>query len=1093
MEDYIYEEVTSYDEEKFPVTTDENEQRITSEIGRLNMEDIRWSEDDIYEDIDLPSYRPPSSYQDTDISELTETQIKVRHVIQSLIDTEQSYIDCLDKLVKEYQPTITSLFSTRPQVMKAFIYLRLMFIHHVKSQDMLKNRSCQNVASFFRQFAEQEIVNLYSMYINCYSVAIDVLKEAEKTKPAFRDFLKAQCTLSIEALMLRPVQRFPQFILILKDLLKYGPDDDVYKPQLHDCLALLEHAGYQLNERKRRSEQTLQAQSLYTKLKLRPNAERGSHRLIRQDDVRQLSNKTNGKQPTKERRLLLMNACLVSTCLSSRESDDYTFKWSVGLQNLELQEQSMTLGLEVNSKQEEHADNVTELNSLKDDYSTLEQMNSLSKTLNKSYPDLLDSLRRNIRALQQNIQKTFNTTGIELIDSSRNRTYTFLFDNSKTKLEWCTDFLMSKNMADYSNTPAWSVQQGASTDSAVSPACFIRHLSADIPRQFTKIKCATQVIMPDSYNPSIGLPHLWVCSGTEGLGKVSIISFYSGRPNLLESFQACQCEIVCAEIIPGSSQVQHKLIFSMDTVWMGTVDSEIIVFAVSSPQNVTRAPIHIFHTKAVVMTLKYINDRVFAGCRTGTLLIFNRDEDGVWTESSSVVIGNTSVSSLVSWKSDIWIGCNKSITVFEADSLNRKASIDLQTEEECEGTINCMEQVLHGLWVSYNGKAIMRLYHMDSGKLLQEYDISVDLSTFCADSLKGYCEFQSSLKYEITSLLSSPGSLWVGTSSGIILNYPIVLYQDTGPKIFMKPNISMYGCYGSSKFFSILPFGSVASKSGSNRVLDLHFKQEDHKETLPKHEDSAPTASDISTTETPLYDSHVYMTLLPESSAPSKVHESGQICSSDTIQMQGNSEPITGKDEPCTSLVGNVCRKSLISNNPFVLQDKSNNTLVENQSQKGISELGKSPKVVEDSPIVSSCHENKVQHSTRNSSAFVANNIPEERTEPLKRRADSGYGSTKRVDVNKLPSSSSPNSFDRLVRVPSGVLRRQSAVRKSRTQSIRRSVSSRPISGSDSWKIQSTNAYVVISGGDGYRDWKNRQPIQYRNDEAIILAWFVKV
>ncbi|KAL3862083.1 hypothetical protein ACJMK2_008078 [Sinanodonta woodiana] len=1092
MEDCIYDEVISIYQAKLPAKTGENEQRITPEIKLLNMEDSQLIEEDIYEDIDLPEYRPPSLYQDTDLSELTETQIKTRHVIQLLIDTEQSYINSLEKLVKDCQPTISSLFSTRPHVMKVLIYLRLIFIHHVKSQEKLKDRSCPNVANFFGQFAEQEIVNLYSMYINCYSVAIDILKEAEKTKPAFRDFLKAQGTLSIEALMLRPVQRFPQFILIIKDLLKYTPDDAVYKPQLQDCLALLEHAGHLLNERKRRSEQTQQAQSLYTKLKLKPNAERGTHWLIRQDDVRQLSDDTNGKQPTKERRLLLMNACLVSAYLSSRESDDYTFKWSVGLQNFELKEQLMTVGLDSNSKQDENVDNLSELNSLKDDYNTLEQMNILAKTLTRSYSDLLDSLRRNMRTLQQNIQKTLNTTGIELIDHSRNRTYTFLFDSSKTKQEWCTDFLISKNMSDYINNPAWSVQEGASADSVVSPACFLRHLSADVPRQFTKVKCATQVIIPASYNPNMGLPHLWVCSATEGLGKVSIISLYSGRPNLLESFKACQCEIVCAEMIPCSTQVQHEMAFSMDTVWMGTVDSEIIVFAVSSPQNVTRAPLHIFHTKAVVVSLKYINDRVFAGCRTGTLLIFNRDEDGVWTESSSIIIGNTSVSSLVSWQSHIWIGCDKSIHVFEATTLNQKASIDLQAEDECEGTINCMVQVGFGLWVSYNGKSIISLYHMDTGKLLQEYDVTVDLSAFCTDSLKDYSEFQSSLKYEITSLLSSPGLLWVGTSSGMILNYPIMMYPDTGPKIFMKPNISMHGCYGSSKFFSIMPFGSVASKSGSSLNLDL--TQVDHKETLSKHEDSDLTASDVSSTERPLSDSHIYMTLLPESSVPSQVQKDGQICSSDVIKVQGNSEPKTDEDEPRLSLVENAARKSRISNNPFVLQDKSNQTLVKEQSQQETSKLRKPFKVLVDSSLVDSNHENYVQPSILNIRAFAGNDSQEERPDISKRGADSGDESAKLKDSNKLQSASSQNSLNSLLRVPSGGLKRQSAIRKSRSQSIRSSVSSSiPTPGSESWKINSTNTYVVISGGDGYRDWKNRQSIQYRNDEALLLAWIVKL
>ncbi|KAK3591049.1 hypothetical protein CHS0354_026062 [Potamilus streckersoni] len=357
------------------------------------------------------------------------------------------------------------------------------------------------------------------------------------------------------------------------------------------------------------------------------------------------------------------------------------------------------------------------------------------------------------------------------------------------------------------------------------------------------------------------------------------------------------------------------------------------------------------------------------------------------------------------------------------------------------------------------------------------------------DALKGYAEFESSLEFEITSLMGSPGLLWVGTSSGIILNYPILLNQDSGPKIIMKPNVSMHGCNGSSKFFSILPFGSVALKSGYNSNFDLQLN---HEETVSKHADSNPTASDAPSTKTPPQDS-LYLPPLPESSVPSTFKEDGQISSSVTLQIQGITEPRTDEDEKCIPSAGNVFRTTHISNNPFVLQEKSNNTLMENQSEKGIEKLEKSPKVVVNPPIVTSRHENRAQPSTRNISSFVTNRFPEERTEPSKRTVDSDYGSTKPVDVNNLPSTSGQNCLNRLLRVPSGELKRQSSVRKSRTRSTRRSVSSRPISRSDSWKIQSTNTYLVISGGDGYKDWKNRQPIQYRNDEAVLLFWTVKV
>ncbi|KAL3862084.1 hypothetical protein ACJMK2_008079 [Sinanodonta woodiana] len=979
------------------------------------------------------------------------------HVIQSLIETENSYIDSLGKVVNDCQPMVTSLFGAQPHLMNAFIYLRLMLIHHVKSQEKLKDRSIQNISSFFRGFAEQEILNVYSLYINSYSVAVDVLKEADKTKQTFRNFLQTQCRSTIDGLMIKPVQRFPQFILILKDILKYTPDDEVEKRQLQDCLALLEHFGYQLNERKRRSEQTLEAQRIYSKsTKLKStSAERGNHWLIRQDDVGKLCNEANGNQETKERRLLLMNACLVSAYMPSREGKDYALKWSVDLKYLDLKEQSMSPGLAVKERREDNKANLAELTILKRDSSTLEQMIDLAKTLYRSYPGVLGTLQKNLESLQKNIQKNFNTTGIEIFDSSRNRTYSFLFESAKTKQEWCNDFLMAKYNSDSSNNPAWSIQEGASADSAISPACFIQPLSADVPRQFTTMKCATKVIIPVLDTPGIGLPHLWVCSATESLGKVSIISLHSGRTNLLESFEACRSDITCAEMIPTSDTVQHELEYSMDTVWMGTADAEIIVFAVSNPHNVTRAPLQTFNTTDVVITLKYIKNRVFGGCRMGTLLILSRHEDGVWTQSSAFEIGHSPLSTFLLWESDILIGCSKSIVVFDVDSLCHKASIPLQTEGECDGSVKCMVQSGQGLWVSFQGKSILCLYHIVSRKLLQQYDVNMDLNTFRTGSAKSHMTFQGSINHEITCLMSSPGLLWVGTSSGMILTYPLPLNQNSDPKLILRPNISMHGHSGSSTLFNIVPFGFVAS--------------------------------------------HAHTSFPPESSSPSACQDYGEVssCKLKTsvhgIQEERNYETRIGEDKAYHSLSRNAAGKSANNNNPRVIQDNSDINVREAQSQM----LDKPSNVIMDTQIVPTSTQTQVKKSsTLDGAAFVNSDIPEHTNgkDRSMLRPDSGYGSTKSTLSRNLTPNPRQNSRNIIKKSGSGGLSRQIAIRDSRDKSSKSFVSStRSISISESWKLDSTNSYIVISGGDGYKDWKNRLPNSYRNDEALLLAWMIKI
>lgn len=61
--------------------------------------------------------------------------------------------------------------------------------------------------------------------------------------------------LSFFGLMVKPVQRFPQFILFLQDLLKHTPQGHHDRMSLQLALTQLESLAEMLNERKRESEQ----------------------------------------------------------------------------------------------------------------------------------------------------------------------------------------------------------------------------------------------------------------------------------------------------------------------------------------------------------------------------------------------------------------------------------------------------------------------------------------------------------------------------------------------------------------------------------------------------------------------------------------------------------------------------------------------------------------------------------------------------------------------------------------------------------------------------------------------------------------------
>jgi Rho guanine nucleotide exchange factor 10 len=111
-----------------------------------------------------------------------------------------------------------------PEILQCHLLLRIALNECIRNWD--RDEKIGDVfISFITQgkgaFSKTHVLDVYSGFINNFSNAMDLAKVETKRKSAFADFLNvkqisAHDRLSFFGLMVKPVQRFPQFILFLQ-------------------------------------------------------------------------------------------------------------------------------------------------------------------------------------------------------------------------------------------------------------------------------------------------------------------------------------------------------------------------------------------------------------------------------------------------------------------------------------------------------------------------------------------------------------------------------------------------------------------------------------------------------------------------------------------------------------------------------------------------------------------------------------------------------------------------------------------------------------------------------------------------------------
>ncbi|XP_053698315.1 uncharacterized protein LOC128745303 isoform X2 [Sabethes cyaneus] len=311
---------------------------------------------------------------------LTQQQLKRRLIVAAIVHSENSYVASLQRLVNEYKrpleesnppilnPSKTAiLFHRLPEILQLHTLFRISLADYIQSWDNEEKIGDVFVATFSKSL----VLDVYSGFINNFSIAMDLARMEAKRKSALSDFFKVKQIsshdrLSFFGLMVKPVQRFPQFILFLQDLLKYTPQGHHDRMSLQLALTQLESLAEMLNERKREAEQFQAFKEMLENISgtfnIRSLVSGGTsdtainsnntRYLLREDNVTQLEfNQSGYIVKSKKRRLLLLNDKVLCVSVAPKQSHEFgsseklTFKWMHPVQDVEIVDNNQSITL----------------------------------------------------------------------------------------------------------------------------------------------------------------------------------------------------------------------------------------------------------------------------------------------------------------------------------------------------------------------------------------------------------------------------------------------------------------------------------------------------------------------------------------------------------------------------------------------------------------------------------------------------------------------------------------------------------------------------------------------------------------------------
>ncbi|XP_064027774.1 rho guanine nucleotide exchange factor 10-like protein isoform X1 [Pogoniulus pusillus] len=554
---------------------------------------------------------------------LSPQQVVRRHILGSIVQSERSYVDSLKRILQDYR---NPLMEMEPKVLSArkcqVVFLRLKEILqcHSMFQIALASRvaewdSAEKIGDLFvASFSKSMVLDVYSDYVNNFTTAMSLIKKACLTKPAFLDFLKKRQMASADrvtlyGLMVKPIQRFPQFILLLQDMLKNTPKGHADRLSLQLALTELETLAEKLNEQKRLADQVAEIQQLSKSISDRSSLNKmlssGQRQLLLCETLTETVYGDRGQLiKSKERKVFLLNDMLVCANINFKGQLEisslvplgpkYVVKWSTALPQVQVVEVGQESGaydkdnvVIHNAGAKKHAPSgqashnkvylgpprlFQELQDLQKDLAVVEQITLLISTLHGTYQNLnmtvaqdwCLALQRMMKVKEEEIHSANKCRLRLLLPGKPDKSgrpisvmVVFITPSPLSKISWVNRLHLAKIGLREENQPGWLCPD---EDKKSKAPFWCPILSCHMPA-FSKaldLQLGAAVHNPvqssllgfSAVSTSLPQGYLWVGGGQEGAGGlVEIFSLYRAAPRTVKSFPVAS-PVLCMEYIP---------------------------------------------------------------------------------------------------------------------------------------------------------------------------------------------------------------------------------------------------------------------------------------------------------------------------------------------------------------------------------------------------------------------------------------------------------------------------------------------------------------------------------------------------------------
>ncbi|KAM6046411.1 rho guanine nucleotide exchange factor 10-like protein isoform 1-T1 [Chlamydotis macqueenii] len=559
---------------------------------------------------------------------LSPQQVVRRHILGSIVQSERSYVDSLKRILQDYR---NPLMEMEPKVLSTrkcqvvFFRLKEILQCHSMFQIALASRvaewdSAEKIGDLFvASFSKSMVLDVYSDYVNNFTTAMSLIKKACLTKPAFLDFLKKRQMASADrvtlyGLMVKPIQRFPQFILLLQDMLKNTPKGHADRLSLQLALTELETLAEKLNEQKRLADQVAEIQQLSKSISDRSSLNKllssGQRQLLLCETLTETVYGDRGQLiKSKERKVFLLNDMLVCANINFKGQLEisslvplgpkYVVKWSTALPQVQVVEVGQESGAydkdnvvihNAGAKKHPPAGQAShnkvylgpprlfqELQDLQKDLAVVEQITLLISTLHGTYQNLnmtvaqdwCLALQRMMKVKEEEIHSANKCRLRLLLPGKPDKSgrpisvmVVFITPNPLSKISWVNRLHLAKIGLREENQPGWLCPD---EDKKSKAPFWCPILSCHMPAFSSKaldLQLGAAVHNPvqssllgfSAISTSLPQGYLWVGGGQEGAGgQVEIFSLNRAVPRTVKSFPVAS-PVLCMEYIPEAGE-----------------------------------------------------------------------------------------------------------------------------------------------------------------------------------------------------------------------------------------------------------------------------------------------------------------------------------------------------------------------------------------------------------------------------------------------------------------------------------------------------------------------------------------------------------